>query len=158
VIPADQVYVQPGDIYWSEDPLVFRTILGSCVSVCLWDEIRGFGGLTHFVLPSARGGEHGGRFGDFAVPWLVNELRNAGCKSLVAKVFGGASVLGSGEAATVGDSNVQMALALLETARIPIVARRTGGTRGVVLMFYTATGDVDIRVMEGNVLPTVVVA
>jgi len=142
-----QVFVHPGDIHWSDEPRVFKTVLGSCVSVCLWDVVLGIGGLTHFVLPSAKGQESGGRFGDVAVPALIGKLRQMGCNTLNAKLFGGAAVLAGAKGPTVGDSNTQLALSVLETARIPVVARRTGGVDGMVLLFYSATGDAGVRII-----------
>jgi chemotaxis protein CheD len=31
------------------------TLLGSCVSACLFDEQAGVGGMNHFILPSSTG-------------------------------------------------------------------------------------------------------
>jgi len=144
------VYVHPGEIHWSSEPRAFKTLLGSCVSVCLWDSRLAIGGLTHFILPYARGEESGGRFGDSAVPILIDTLREAGCRTLVAKVFGGAAVLAGGNAPTVGDSNTRVALALLTAQRIPLVAQRTGGLHGMVLQFFSATGEAGVRTIASG--------
>ncbi len=142
------VYVQPGEIRWSVEPCVFKTVLGSCVSVCLWDAMRGIGGLTHFTLPHARTPNDDMRFGNIAIPRLAAELRAIGCTMLVAKVFGGAAVLPKGNTLSVGDSNTQAALAILGEHQIEIVARRTGGTNGFVLYFSTSSGEVQLREMK----------
>jgi chemotaxis protein CheD len=139
------VYVQPGEIRWSAEPCVFKTVLGSCVSVCLWDPVRGVGGLTHFVLPSTRAPSRDARFADIAIPRLAGELRAHGCTALVAKLFGGAAVLPKVQNLTVGASNIQAAVDILKANNIEIVARRTGGTRGIVLYFASASGAVELR-------------
>jgi chemotaxis protein CheD len=144
-----QVYVQPGEVHWSVAPCVFKTVLGSCISVCLWDGVHGIGGLTHFILPRARAPNGDARYGDTAIPLLVRKLRGLGCNTLVAKVFGGAAVLPAGHAATVGDSNTEVALALLQADHIAVVAQRTGGAHGVVIQFFTATGAVQLREIKG---------
>ena len=47
-------------IVQGEQALGFRpdhmvnTILGSCVSVCLWDSARSIGGMNHILLPEAQ--------------------------------------------------------------------------------------------------------
>ncbi len=148
--PERQVYVQPGEVRWSEEPCVFKTVLGSCVSVCLWDQVNAIGGLTHFILPLARGRSGDARFGDVAVPRLAGALRGLGCHKLIAKVFGGACVLHADHKATVGQSNAAIALALLQTECIPVLAQRTGGTQGVVLRFFTATGEAHLRKINAD--------
>jgi chemotaxis protein CheD len=124
---------------------MFKTVLGSCVSVCLWDRVRAIGGLTHFILPLAHDRIDDARFGDVAVPRLAGALRGLGCTALVAKVFGGASVLQADIKATVGHSNIAIAIALLQTEAIPVIAQRTGGVEGVVLQFFSATGTALVR-------------
>jgi chemotaxis protein CheD len=142
-----QVFVQPGEVHVATEPSQFRTVLGSCVAVCLWDEARHTGGLNHFVLPDARDGERDARFGDVAIPLLIDRLRQLGCANLVAKVFGGAAVMPA-SGTTVGDSNIAVALALLDQHHIAIVARRTGGTQGISLRFDSVTGAVRLRVFR----------
>jgi chemotaxis protein CheD len=145
-----QVYVQPGEVHWSHEPCLFKTVLGSCVAVCLWDQRLGAGGLTHFVLPRARGGEDDARFGDIAIPRLLGALRSYGCHALVAKVFGGASVLANGPVRSVGDANTDLALAMLRARGIPIVAQRTGGTLGVVITLHITSGEVHLRELRAG--------
>jgi len=142
-----EVFVQPGEVHVATEPCLLRTVLGSCISVCLWDEARHIGGLNHFVLPDARDGERDARFGDVAIPLLLERLRRLACAKLVAKVFGGAAVMPA-SGTTVGDSNIAVALALLEQYRITVIARRTGGTEGISLRFNSVTGGVRLRVFR----------
>lgn len=149
-----QVYVQPGEVHWSREPCVFKTVLGSCVSVCLWDAPLGIGGLTHFILPQARGAGDSARFGEVAIPLLAAKLRALGATELVAKVFGGARVLRTGDSATIGDANVSTALSMLRSEGITVVAKRTGGQHGIVIQFSTSDGSVEVRqINNGRPLP-----
>ncbi len=141
----DQVYVQPGEVHWSREPCLFKTVLGSCVSVCLWDAAHGIGGMTHFILPHARAAGDSARFGDVAVPLLAAKLRALGGTRLVAKVFGGGNVLRATAGVTIGDGNVSAALALLRAEGITVVAQRTGGLHGIVIQFSTADGSVEVN-------------
>jgi len=150
MILPHQVYLQPGEIRWSVQPCVFKTVLGSCVSVCLWDAVHGIGGLTHFTLPRARSPDDDTRYADIAIPQLVHELRAVGCSVLVAKVFGGAAVLPNAHALTVGDSNTQAALAILKACGIETVAQRTGGVHGIVLQFSTSSGAAQLREIKAS--------
>lgn len=130
---------------------MFKTVLGSCISVCLWDAVHGIGGLTHFILPRARTPNDDTRFADVAIPLLAGKLRALGSTMLVAKVFGGAAVLPKGLSLTVGDSNTHAAIAILKAHCIDIVAQRTGGDQGIMLHFFTASGEVQLREIKGHV-------
>ena len=52
---AKRFYLHPGRLLVSTEPAAVTTILGSCVSVCLWDESRGIGGMNHHLLPDGEG-------------------------------------------------------------------------------------------------------
>jgi chemotaxis protein CheD len=161
-LPETQVSLGQGDIYCSADPKVLVTVLGSCVAVCLWDKLRGIGGMNHFVLPVARGDDRSARYGDVAIDELEAGLVRLGSRigDLQAKVFGGAAVLPFGGGQTVGANNVQLALERLRRDRIRIAAQRTGGVRGQQVRFHTLTGEAFVRYLRpgirGAVLPAVV--
>jgi chemotaxis protein CheD len=152
---ARRVFLSPGDVLCMAEPTVVTTVLGSCVSVTLWDKDRRVGGLNHFVLP--RGGS-GSRYGDVAMLELLEGVLDLGAhlRSLEAKVFGGAAVLPVGGEGSVGTANVGFALGELARRGIPIVGRRTGGERGRLLMFNTETGEAFVRwLAEHEPLPAV---
>ncbi len=136
-----------GDIHFCAEPKVLVTVLGSCVAVCLWDKLRGVGGMNHFVLPIDRSGEKSTRYGDVAIDELMAGLVRLGCRvaDLQAKVFGGAAVLPFGGGQTVGQNNVQLALERLRRDHIRITAQRTGGTLGQQIRFHTRTGEAFVR-------------
>lgn len=136
------VNVQPGEVHVSDTPRMFKTILGSCVSVCLWDPVRRAGGLNHYMLPRLLTAPDSARFGTIAIPQLIAKLREFDCQSLVAKVFGGASVLPIGPTPTIGESNIELAMLILAEHRIPVVAQRTGGLCGIVIRYSSLDGGV----------------
>jgi chemotaxis protein CheD len=157
-IPEIQVSLMQGDIYFTIDPKVLTTVLGSCVAVCLWDKINGIGGMNHFVLPNDRNGEKSARYGDVAIDELQAGLVRLGSRipDLQAKVFGGAAVLPYGGGRTVGHNNVQLALERLRRDHIRIAAQRTGGTVGMQIRFHTRTGEAFVRnivATSRNVIP-----
>jgi chemotaxis protein CheD len=151
VLDADglrQVFLEPGGLYCSAEPVVIRTVLGSCIAVCLVDHHGRAAGMNHYVLPSSLDGQPGLRYGDFAIEQLILRMNWLGCRvgDLRAKIFGGAAVLPFGDAEdTVGTKNVTIAVEWLRSRSIPIVARRTGGEHGLLIRLYTATGVVMVR-------------
>jgi chemotaxis protein CheD len=140
-------YLLPGQLHVSAEPCQIRTILGSCVAICLWDQEQRVGGMNHFLLPSPREGNPTSlRFADLATRTLLEKLQRIGChtRSLQAKIFGGASMFQSQNRYTVslGARNVAAALDLLKGAGVRVVAQETGGTQGRKIVFNTDDGMV----------------
>ena len=143
------LYLQPGQMVATRLPTTVKTILGSCISVCLWDEASAVGGINHFLLPF--GTVHAdmpGRFGNLAVPMLIDALRRQGAEvaSLRAKVFGGAAMIAGGRPRPthIGIQNLNIASELLANAGIAVISSDTGGARGRKITFNTDTGEVSL--------------
>ncbi len=140
------VYLYPGQVYTASQPLMVSTILGSCVAVCLWDAQSSIAGINHYLLPSDPVRGHSDlRYGNIATERLIDEMLTAGAvmQRIVAKVVGGASILGIGNEAgqSIGDQNVAVARQILQKHAIPVSAEQTGGKRGRKLVFHTGTGQ-----------------
>lgn len=147
--PVRSRYVMPGQLFVADTPTRFVTVLGSCVSVCLYDTDRGIGGLNHFLLPDspASGDEREPlRWGVPAIEALVQQMLEAGARRafLQAKVFGGAQI-GHREvpaALRIGARNIETALAELKRHRIPVMNQSLGGAMGRKIIFESHTGMV----------------
>jgi chemotaxis protein CheD len=144
------VYLPPGRIFVSFEPCTVRMVLGSCVSVCLWDPLRGVGGANHFLLPYPGGnGQDSPRFGNVATQHLIEKLLALGCTKpgLMAKLFGGSCVLEAFRAQEthLGTKNVTVARKLLNEEGIPVVVEDVGGQRGRKLIFQTDDGSAWVR-------------
>ena len=141
--------LMPGDLFCDRAPQFLGTVLGSCVSLCLWDQQLRFGGMNHYILPNCPSNEvPSPRFGDVAVPTLIERMISLGStpRNLQAKLFGGAYVLRAGNPEyAVGRRNIEVALNQLRQHRIPIVASRLSGTQGLVIRQCTECGDVWVR-------------
>ena len=142
-----RAYLLPGQLHVSADPCQIRTILGSCVAICLWDSHQHIGGMNHFLLP-ASSESHAAttRFADVATKTLLDKLRALGCRVpyLQAKIFGGSSMFQKQDrtAASLGTQNVAAALQLMSNEGIPVMVQETGGTRGRKIMLNTDDGIV----------------
>ena len=147
---GDTAYVHVGQLFASAEHRLVSTILGSCVSVCLWDPEVGVGGLNHFLLPQCvNNGVSSSRFGNVAIRELLSELHRLGGARhrLQAKVFGGASVIDAFQTTngSLGMQNVSLARRFLADAGIPIVNEDVGGTQGRKLVFRTNDGSAWVR-------------
>lgn len=140
-------YLLPGQLHVSADPCQIRTILGSCVAICLWDSRLRVGGMNHFLLPASTAGHPATtRFADVATKVLLEKLQALGCPlpRLQAKIFGGSSMFQKKDrhAISLGTKNVTTALGLMKSAGIPVVVQETGGTHGRKIMLNTDDGTV----------------
>jgi chemotaxis protein CheD len=145
-----QVYLHAGHVHAASVPTVITTVLGSCVAVCLHDPVARVGGMNHFLLPLHTAHAGSPRFGTVAIPALVDAMLRAGASrgALVAKVFGGASVIPSmASHGPLGDDNVRLAEELLHAARIPVLDRDVGGGRGRKLVLFTDEGTAWVRLL-----------
>lgn len=147
-----QTYLLPGEVHAISQPSRVTTILGSCVSVCLFERGGQFGGMNHFLLPSAPfASQASTRYGDCAVDVLVKRLLALGAarERLIAKLFGGANVLHAFADGTrhIGAANVEMARDALLRHGISIGAEDVGGTRGRKLVFSAPDGAAWVKVV-----------
>lgn len=124
------------------------TLLGSCVSVCLFDPQNGVGGLNHFMIPSMC--EHSTSLrdpllsGDKAMAALLDALLTTGAdrNALQAKVFGGGSPLkGHGMSTDIGRRNAEFARDWLRGEAIPIVVSDLLGPWSRKVVFLPDSGN-----------------
>lgn len=148
-------YLLPGNLFVHEEEHTVLTVLGSCVSVCLWDPRKGIGGINHYMLPFWNGeGLASPRFGNIAIMKLVEKMLESGAdrRNLQAKVFGGGDMLKATSALmNIGQRNIVLAQDLLRDERIPIISSDTGGMHGRKLVFNTRTGVVLVKLLKKQV-------
>ncbi len=140
------VYLHPGQMHAAIGPCSIKTLLGSCVAVCIWDPVGPVGGMVHYLLPTGIPSEaEKGRYGNLAIPALIRAIRALGGRQggMSARVFGGGSVVPAlaSRAASLGDSNVRIARELLAAQRIPIMTSDVGGTSGRRILFHVHDGS-----------------
>lgn len=141
-------YLHPGQILVAEAPAQVLTILGTCVSVCLWDPVRRQGGINHFLLPRwVEGADKTSRYGNVAIELLLERLAQKGSfpSSLEAKICGGMASRQGITTRDLGASNVQIARELLSAAGIPIRGEHVGGLRGRKLLFSIGEGNTWVK-------------
>jgi chemotaxis protein CheD len=147
--PRQAIYLHPGQMIASREAAAVTTILGSCVSVCVWDALSRIGGVNHYLLPSAGTSDPSLRFGDTATHALVGKLLALGATraGLKAKVFGGAGITDAfaRPEGSLGALNVEGALEALFADGVPVAAQDTGGRRGRKLVFHTDDGSAWVK-------------
>lgn len=148
---CDAAKILPGEYYYTPKDMLIVTVLGSCVSACIRDRVRGLGGMNHFMLPD--GGDPNNpvsasmRYGTYAMEVLINDLLKAGARRehLEAKVFGGGAVLRGFSAMNVGERNAAFVMQFLKTERIPVLAEDLNDIYPRKVYFFPRTGKVLVK-------------
>lgn len=138
-------FLYASTLFAEKKPTEIQTVLGSCVSVCLYDPVLNVGGINHYMLPLWTGeGLATAKYGNIAIEKLLERMIELGCyrKSLIAKIFGGAEQLGDHGIYGIGKRNVVVAHETLSSLKIPVVASSVGGDIGRKIRFNTGTGQV----------------
>lgn len=134
-----------------QNPSMLRTILGSCVGICIYDRIKKAGGLAHILLAQdTTNGASPEKYADTAIPLLVQRLLKEGCKreNMSAKIAGGASMFKFQFNITlgqIGERNIKETKKILEQLRIPLLEEDTGGNSGRVIDFFLNDGHMKIK-------------
>ncbi|HXE50104.1 MAG TPA: chemoreceptor glutamine deamidase CheD [Ramlibacter sp.] len=126
----EAVKILPGQYHAASGPVGMSTVLGSCISTCLWDPALRIGGMNHFMLPGDNGTAtspvtKSARFGVYAMELVINDMLKLGAerRRLVAKVFGGGRLLRGFGTLDVGGRNCAFVLEFLKTEGIPVLAQ-----------------------------------
>jgi chemotaxis protein CheD len=148
---SDIITVGVAQIRHSSSPAVLRTILGSCVGICIYDRVKKIGGMAHILLPSNQKlGASPEKYADTAIPLLVKELLKDGAKkeNLSAKIAGGASMFKFGSnimLGQIGDRNIEQTKSELQKLGISVLVEDVGGSVGRVIDFYLEDGRMKVK-------------
>ena len=139
-----QYYLKPGYIFFSKAPTLIYTVMGSAVTVCLWDREKKYGGASHFLYPAISEKKKAtAQYGNVAVLTLIKLLIKDGSEktALEAQIFGGGDP-SSPTGESLGQQNVVIARKILTQQGIPITSEDVGGSKGRKLVFKTDTNEV----------------
>jgi chemotaxis protein CheD len=156
--PFKKLFLYPGQLVVTKDAMEISTILGSCVSVCLFDSVRQIAGINHFLLPvNEKYMSDIEKYGDTSLKFMLDKILGMGSnlEDIDAKVFGGGEVLTyENSNFNIGKKNIALALDFLSEHEIKIVSRAVGGIWGARIIFNTLTGTVTHKYLSSPKLPT----
>ena len=158
-----RITIDPGEYYVSNEPLIISTLLGSCVSACLWDPLNRVVGMNHFLLANSRYTQQGpvlksdaGRYGIHAMELLINAMLRLGAnkRQLRAKAFGGGNVIynqsNKDNFFAVGEVNSRFIREFLSGEGIPLQVAHLGGDFGRVIHFTSTDYSVYMKTIGGE--------
>jgi len=152
VINIEEYFLNPGELIFSRKPIVVKTVLGSCVAVCMHDKKLKYGGMCHYLLPVSPSEMYNStKYGNIAIYTLISKfIKNGSNKGdLVATIAGGAFIIfDEREIFFIGDKNIDVALEILKKEDIKIKQMYTGGDHGKRVIYNTATNKIIVENLE----------
>jgi len=152
------VHLKAGEMHYADRPTLVVTVLGSCLSVILYNRRLGIGGICHGMLPSCgnqktcRGDcTEKFRYVDCAIREMVKSFDRLGVKrsELEVKCFGGADMFSrpieKSGILSVGRQNAETAEEVMKSEGLTLITRDVGGLQGRKILFYTHTGEVLLK-------------
>ena len=143
------VYISQGQhAVGKDEDMIVSTILGSCISICLWDPVARVGGMNHLLLPDVKQQNASMTAGAVDMDQLINKMMPLGAERprLRAKLFGGSSMLKG--RTDIGSRNAEFGRSYLRNEGIPCDAEDTGGTKARRLKYWPATGVAKMMLVE----------
>ncbi len=141
-----------GGLFVTNKPMILQTVLGSCVSVILYDKKRKNAGMNHIVLPGSIINEElfnkkDLRYGIFSLEKLIYDIQKLGSlkKDLTARLYG-ASYLNNATVSSlpIQKENVEFVKAFLSMAKIEIIDELTLQKEALKIIFNTETEETEI--------------
>lgn len=139
----EHYFLQPGFIVVPDEGQSISAVIGSGVSLCLYDRKNKFGGMNLFQFPFInKKGKTTPIYGNVACVTLVRmmEAWGASTRHLEAQLFGGARYPGSLDR-DIGKENVRTARKILCKYAISLVSEDVGGEKGRKIVFNTDTNE-----------------
>lgn len=144
--------VFPGQFIITSVPATIVTVLGSCVSVCLFEKDLRLAGMNHYLLPGNEEDKAGNpNRGLTSTRMLIRSMlnRKSMIENLEAKIFGGCnSLYKDNDMFKIGERNVVVAKEILNEHGIPVVAQHIGGSQGRRIELNSDTGKVRLQLLK----------
>ncbi len=156
-----QVYLKPGELYFSRTPAVVTTVLGSCVSATFFHRPTGLAAICHAIHPKCAQSAHAAgcpadcgirfRYPVCAVVAISRQiaLHQVRLREIEVKLFGGAALMGQFRrdplANSLGQQNVEAAMEAISNCGLILQAADVGGALGRKIIFDTSSGEVLLK-------------
>lgn len=141
----EKLFINPGYICYSKDPVLMCSVVGSGVVVTLYDYVTKTGGMSYFVRPLLSSSDLPTPY--FAEPSILGLIKS--CKKEIgslsrieAYIYGGSEKSSAdGYIKNLAEENINAAKKILLSKNISLVGIDTGGHRGRKIVFNTLTGE-----------------
>jgi chemotaxis protein CheD len=144
--------ILPGEYYVTRYDEILMTVVGSCVAACIRDNVRGIGGMNHFMLPEVSidkwentGISAANRYGSFAMEHLINDILKHGGRreNLELKLFGGGRIMRN--MTNIGQKNIEFVKNYVRTESLTLLAEDLGSIYPRKILYFPANGRVRVK-------------
>jgi chemotaxis protein CheD len=158
-VKFNSVYLKPGELCISHQPMKVTTVLGSCVAATMFHQKLGIGAICHAMQPVCRYESPSchadcaekNKYVSCVISVMIERLKRLSVNvgELEVKLFGGAIMLGNkareDRQKTIGQQNIEAALRAFETKGIHLRIAEVGGEYGRKIIFNSKTGEVLLK-------------
>jgi len=160
-----KAFLSLGELIVADHPTHIWTVLGSCVSVVLYNPRKKVSALCHAQLAEskvlgynaytlendkhiAKVVKNDFRFVECSINFMLEKLFSMGIdkREIQASVYGGANVIAE-FTHKIGSENSAAAIAALNKNDIKIVKKDVGGTKSRTIRHFSDTGETNVRVL-----------
>lgn len=149
----NKVFLKPGEFYWGNYNNRIETVLGSCISICVWHKELRIGGMCHCLLPNKpmnKNREIDVRYADEAIKLIMDKINscNTSPDDYHVKIFGGSSMFNNKDGSSsfnVGEQNIKAAVDLMKKNGFKIHAQNVGGEMSRKIIFDLWSGEVWLK-------------
>lgn len=150
-------------MYFSEKPTIVSTVLGSCVSVTMFNRSFRIGAICHALLPQCKNNGSCNsnchdkfKYIDCSIQKIIKKFDSLKIKhrEIETKLFGGSDMIETKEGRhirlTVGKQNIKVAMQIIEREHLNLISYDTGGFSGRKIFFNTCTGEILLKRLKRN--------
>jgi chemotaxis protein CheD len=156
------IYLHPGEAFFCKKPLIVSTVLGSCISITMFNKQNKLAGISHCQLPkcdkyniNCDNCDEPFKYVNCSVKKMLEKFNEHEINSdaIEVKLFGGADVLNNTNGVinyTVGKQNIITAKKIINKNNLNLVARDVGGKQGRKIFFNSETGEIILYRLKLN--------
>lgn len=150
-----KIFLHPGEFHISTSSEIVTTVLGSCISVIMFDTERRLSMMSHNVMPTCeKSSSCNGdctnvyKYAECSVKQMLKIFKKAKIprRNIVVKLFGGSELMNVGHNTdsntSIGSRNIEAAKKIIEKEELRVVAHDLGGESSRKIIFVTNTGEV----------------
>ncbi len=145
----EKKFLLPGYLFISPRNVQVTTVLGSCISLCIYDTKLKIGGINHSIYPEVKNEEATCTYGDVANYELLERMRKrygSNFKDCISYVVGGSGTIRG--AILIANRNADLTKKLVRTIDFKRIVFDTGGKKSRKLVFNTFTGEITITTLS----------
>ncbi len=140
-------FILPGEFFISNEPYHITTILGTCVSICIFNHHNRMAAINHFIHPFSDGNKNKdiGIYGDLSTKHIIDQLfliDDHPSHYSAILVGGGMSNSKTNHHFGISAANIESGLSILNDYNIKINTVNTDSNGGVKIIFDTLNNHI----------------